>query len=54
MTTAVASIRERASGYELSSLAARDRGEFEQAALFTLLAITLFEVAEALELEAAA
>lgn len=54
MTAAVASLRDKAHDYELNSLAAQERGEHESACLFTLLAITLFEVAEALELEEAA
>lgn len=49
MTTAVATLREKAGSYELSSLAAQERGDIAAATQFTVLAITLFEVADALE-----
>lgn len=49
--TAVDALRRKAKDWELSSLAAQDRGDEETARRATAIAIILFEVAEALELE---
>lgn len=53
MTAAVEALREKARGYELSRLAAEERGETGTEHFFGLLAVVLYEVAEAMEAEAA-
>lgn len=54
MIAAAEKLREKAKDWELSSLAAQERGDQETAKRSTVIAITLFEVAEALELESEA
>jgi hypothetical protein len=51
---AVDALRRKAKDWELSSLAAQERGDLETAVRSTAIAIVLFEVAEALELESEA
>lgn len=47
--TAVDALRRKAKDWELSSLAAQERGDEETAKRSTLIAIVLFEVADAQE-----
>lgn len=47
--SAVDALRQKAKDWELSSLAAQERGDEETAKRSTAIAIALFEVAEALE-----
>lgn len=49
--TAVDALRRKAKDWELSSLAAQERGDEETAKRSTLIAIVLFEVADAQALE---
>lgn len=53
MIVAVETLRQKARDWELTSLAAQDRGDDETAKRSTVIAIVLFEVADALEKEAA-
>ncbi len=53
MIVAVDLLREKAKSYELNALAKADAGEVDAASAFSAIAVVLYEVAEALEQEAA-
>lgn len=44
-----ASLREKAHGYELNSLAARERGDLMSASAFQTIAIVLYDLADTFE-----